>query len=58
MDITDSNNDANNYDNGNCDYLSISQYSNLVKAHKHNELPLIHFNVRSLPKNKSKIIIF
>ena len=39
-----------------CYYFSVSQYSNIVKTPKFfNQLAFVHFNMRSLPKNKLKI---
>ena len=40
---------------GNCEYQTPSQLARTLKTKHNNELALIHFNVRSLPKNKSKI---
>ena len=42
-----------------CNYFSVSQYSNIVKNPKFfNQLAFVHFNMRSLPKNKHKIHSF
>ena len=36
----------------------MSQYSNILKRQKYNEAAFVHFNMRSLPKNKHKINSF
>ena len=43
---------------GDCKYFSMSQYSNILKRQKYNEVAFVHFNMRSLPKNKHKINSF
>ena len=40
---------------GDCEYHTPSQLAHTIETKHNNELVLIHFNVRSLPKNKSKI---
>ena len=42
-----------------CNYFSVSQYSNIVKTPKFfNQLAFVHFNIGSLPKTKLKIDSF
>ena len=42
-----------------CNYFSVSQYSNIVKTLKFfNQLAFVDFNMRFLPKNKHKIDSF
>ena len=43
---------------GDCEYHTPSQLAHTIKTKHNNELALIHFNVRSSPKNKSKIELF
>ena len=38
-----------------CEYHTPSKFAHTIKTKNNNELALIHFNVRSLRKNKSKI---
>ena len=47
-----------NLSDGECKYFSMSQYSNILKRQKYNEVAFVHFNTRFLPKNKHKINSF
>ena len=62
MDKADFNFDDVNSDfnlpDGDCKYFSMSQYSNILKRQKYDEVAFVHFNMRSLPKNKHKINSF
>ena len=45
------------YLDGDCEYYSTLQFSDIINSKKKNELAMMHFNIRSLPnkENKSKI---
>ena len=58
FDFGNENTDFDGHDED-CNYVSVSQYSNIVKTPKFfNQLAFVHFNMRSLPKNKHKINSF
>ena len=58
FDFGNKNTDFDGHDKD-CNYFSVSQYSNIVKTPKFfNQLAFVHFNMRSLPKNRHKINSF
>ena len=49
------NNDLMSFSNSNiknCKYHTLREFADVMKSNENNEIMVIHFNLRSLPKNK------